>query len=127
LSKDLTKKAVDMLLRGATLLAEPCPYCKGVRVMKDGYALCVDCGKVPQDIGNKISETSLVDDSHITNNQTNNKINNAPEISSSTISTLEKKLAKLSNELDKESDPTRQQLIMKSINDLLNILEKLKK
>ena len=29
-----------MLLKGATLLSEPCPYCSGVRVMKDGYALC---------------------------------------------------------------------------------------
>ena len=47
MSKDLTKKAVEMLLKGATLLSEPCPYCKGVRVMKDGHALCVSCGKEP--------------------------------------------------------------------------------
>ena len=38
---DLNKKAVDLLLRGATLVAEPCPYCKGVRIMKDGNALCI--------------------------------------------------------------------------------------
>jgi len=42
MSKDLTRKAVEMLLNGATLLAEPCPYCKGVRVIKDGNALCID-------------------------------------------------------------------------------------
>ena len=42
MSKGLTKKAVDMLLAGATLLSEPCPYCKGVRVMKDGNALCIN-------------------------------------------------------------------------------------
>jgi len=34
-----------MILNGGTLLSEPCPYCKGVRVMKDGHALCVNCGK----------------------------------------------------------------------------------
>ena len=45
MSKGLTKKAVDMLLAGATLLSEPCPYCKGVRVMKDGNALCINCGR----------------------------------------------------------------------------------
>ena len=48
MSKDITKKAVEMLLNGATLLAEPCPYCKGVRVIKDGNALCIDCGKEPK-------------------------------------------------------------------------------
>ena len=36
------------MLNGGTLLSEPCPYCKGVRVMKDGYALCVNCGKEPE-------------------------------------------------------------------------------
>ena len=40
MSKELAKKAIDMLLNGATLVGEPCPYCKGVRVMKNGYALC---------------------------------------------------------------------------------------
>ena len=45
---ELTKRAVDMLLGGATLLSEPCPYCKGVRVMKNGNALCVSCGKQPE-------------------------------------------------------------------------------
>ena len=57
MSKEITKKAVDMLLKGATLLVEPCPYCKGVRVMKDGYALCVSCGKEPK-IEKSIPESS---------------------------------------------------------------------
>ena len=38
MSKDITKKAVDLLLGGATLLSETCPYCKGVRVIKNGNA-----------------------------------------------------------------------------------------
>ena len=48
MSKELTKKAAEMLLKGATLLSEPCPYCSGVRVMKDGNALCVSCGREPE-------------------------------------------------------------------------------
>ena len=47
---DLTQKAIKMILSGGTLLSEPCPYCKGVRVMKDGHALCVNCGKEPEQI-----------------------------------------------------------------------------
>ncbi|MGB1429554.1 MAG: Sjogren's syndrome/scleroderma autoantigen 1 family protein [Nitrosopumilus sp.] len=48
MSKDLQKRAAEMLLNGATLLSEPCPYCKGVRVMKGGQALCIKCGKEPE-------------------------------------------------------------------------------
>jgi UPF0148 protein len=106
-SKDLTKKAVEMLLQGATLLREPCPYCSGVRVMKEGQALCVSCGREPekrdvpqQDI--KGQKTSLLE-------------------------TLEKKLEEISKELEQESDPERQQVILKSINSLLEAVDKIKR
>ena len=36
-----------MLREGATLKAEPCPYCGGVRVMRGGAALCTGCGSEP--------------------------------------------------------------------------------
>lgn len=36
-----------MLREGATLKAEPCPYCGGVRVMRGGEALCTGCGSEP--------------------------------------------------------------------------------
>ena len=48
MENELTKKAAKMLLDGATLLSEPCPYCKGVRVMKEGQALCIGCGREPE-------------------------------------------------------------------------------
>jgi len=106
-SKDLTKKAVEMLLQGATLLREPCPYCSGVRVMKEGQALCVSCGREPEkrDIPQqdyKEQKTSLLE-------------------------TLEKKLEVLSKELEQESDHERQQAILKSINSLLEAVDKFKR
>ena len=48
MDKDHLKKAADMLLHGATLLAQPCPYCTGVRVLQDGRAFCVSCGTKPE-------------------------------------------------------------------------------
>jgi len=48
MSEDLTKKAAEILLKGGTLLSQHCPYCKGVRVMKDGHALCINCGREPE-------------------------------------------------------------------------------
>ena len=60
MSKDLTKKAAEILLKGGTLLSEHCPYCSGVRVMKDGHALCISCGREPEkkDITKEIEKNS---------------------------------------------------------------------
>ncbi|KAG2472105.1 MAG: hypothetical protein NPMRD2_660003 [Nitrosopumilales archaeon] len=107
MSKELSKRAIDLLLNGATLVGEPCPYCKGVRVMKNGYALCINCGKEPE-----ITKT----EPEFT------KVQNTE----STLSILEKKLQNLSKELEAEKDHVKQQQILKSINSLVEILAKLK-
>lgn len=111
MSDELTKKAVKMLLNGATLLSEPCPYCKGVRVMKDGHALCVSCGKEP--------EIKEIEPESITSSNTFQK-------NESTLSILEQKLQNLSKELDDEKDHEKQLQILKSINSLVEIIGKLK-
>ncbi len=107
MSTDLTKKAIKMLLNGAKMLSEPCPYCKGVRVMKDGHALCVNCGKEPE-ITKMDPESTKV------------------QKTDSTLNILEQKLQKLSKELEAEKDHEQQQHILKSINSLVEILAKLK-
>ncbi len=108
LSKDLTQKAVKMLLKGATLLSEPCPYCKGVRVMKDGHALCVNCGKEPE----------------IKNEKTSNS--DEKQNNTSPLTIFSKKLEVLSKELSEEKDHKKQQEILKSINSLIETIERLK-
>ena len=82
-------------------------YCSGVRVMKDGSALCINCGREPK-------------------NETKKEVTESTE-SNSTLETLEKKLDMLSRELEKESDHEKQQNILKSINSLVEILEKMRK
>jgi len=106
-SKDLTKKAAEMLLKGGTLLSERCPYCKGVRVMKDGYALCISCGREPEK-------------KDIPKEKTTEKIKSPLE------ETLQKKMESLSKELEQENNHEKQQEILKSINLLLETIEKMK-
>ena len=108
MSKDLTKKAAEILLKGGTLLSEHCPYCKGVRVMKDGYALCISCGREPEK-------------KEIPNEKTQQGTNSSLE------EILEKKIEHLSKELEQENEHEKQQLILKSINLLLETMEKMKK
>jgi len=106
-SEDLTKKAAEMLLKGATLLSERCPYCKGVRVMKDGHALCISCGREPEK-------------KNIPKEKTQQRTKSSLE------ETLEKKLESISKELEQESSHEKQQEILKSINLLLETIDKMK-
>ncbi len=110
MSKELTKKAVEMLLRGATLISDPCPYCKGVRIMKEGNAFCVNCGregkeeKISHDMGDlrdKIKEPSTHDK-------------------------LDQKLKELTDDLQQEKDHAKQQQILALINDIITLKAKLK-
>ena len=96
-----------MVINGATIMSEPCPYCKGVRIIKDGNALCINCGKEP--------------DQKQIKKQTRGKK------SAGVLNTLERKLEKLSQHLEKEDNPTKQQKLIKSIDDLIGIIAKLKK
>jgi len=73
--------------------------------MKDGHALCVSCGKEPPKEEVEISENSS---------------------KSSTVEILENKLLSLSKDLEKEKNPEKQQEILKSINLLIETIEKLK-
>ena len=107
MKKELTKKAVKMLLNGATLLSEHCPYCKGVRVMKEGHALCINCGREPEKKDIPI-EKSL--------DRATLPIKKA----------LQKKMEILSKELENENDHEKQQNILKTINLLLETIEKIK-
>ncbi|MDD9808252.1 MAG: autoantigen p27 domain-containing protein [Thaumarchaeota archaeon] len=48
MAADSVKKAAEMLLSGARMVSEPCPYCGGVRVMRGGHAFCSSCGSEPE-------------------------------------------------------------------------------
>ena len=110
MSKDLTKRAVELLLKGATLVSEPCPYCKGVRIMDDGNALCVTCGKEAK---KEQIETVLP--------KTEQKSENIA------IDNLDQKIKDLAEELRKEKDFEKQKQILHAMNEIIAIKEKLGK
>ena len=106
MTEEFTKKAAEMLLKGATLLSEPCPYCAGVRVIQEGQALCISCGRQPEK-------------KDIPTPTTSNHTSSLDKI-------FEKKLELLSKELEQEKDHEKQQNILKTINTLLETIEKMK-
>ncbi|MGI0018084.1 MAG: Sjogren's syndrome/scleroderma autoantigen 1 family protein [Nitrosotalea sp.] len=107
MSKDLTKKAVELLLSGATLVSDPCPYCKGVRVMKNGSALCVSCGK-------QAKEENV--ESILTKTE---------KAGGTAIENLDQKLKDLTVDLQSEKDFEKQKQILQTMNEIITIKEKL--
>ena len=101
-------RAAEMLLQGATLVGEPCPYCKsGVRVIKDGDALCVSCGKAGQK--GEAAEGRPDPDKQ----------------PSAVLGILERKMEALAKELESETDHQRQQEIIKVINSIDDAIGKI--
>ena len=107
MSKDLTKRAIELLLKGATMLSDPCPYCKGVRILKDGNALCISCGREADQ--EKLESVS------------------SKEPTTSTNDNLDQKINDLSKELQNEKNYEKQKQILDSINEIIAIKEKLAK
>lgn len=104
----LQKRAADMLLNGATLLGEPCPYCKGVRVMNNGHALCTSCGSEPEPKDILANEHSSRSSASLDDG------------------ILQQKIDSLSKELESEKDHLKQQDILKTINMLLDTAHRIK-
>ena len=92
------------------MLGEPCPYCRGVRVMKDGNAFCVNCGR-------EAREQKTVEGP---------ERKEETKVEGTALDKLDQKLKDLAEELQREKDYATQQQIVKSISDIIALKEKLK-
>ena len=92
------------------MVSDPCPYCKGVRIIKEGNAFCVNCGREGKD-KNIFQDEKLKDATK----------------EYSALGKLDQKLKDLTDELQQEKDHAKQQQILRSINDIIAIKERLKK
>ena len=113
------RRAAKMLLNGATLLGQPCPYCSGVRVLKDGYALCVSCGQEPE-------RTEAPDAAPSTGARgaDHPRPGEAGQDPGRVADMLEEKLVALSEELASETDREKEIKILDSMEAVLSALQK---
>ena len=127
--RERVRRAAEMLLAGATLLGHPCPYCGGVRVIKDGDALCVSCGQEPErrDVPITAPQDSGSDaEGHVGAERTGARaqLRGRRKQRRNLIDVLEKKLESLAGELESETDRKREIAILDSIEGVLSALEK---
>jgi len=67
--KENLKQAADFLLKGGTLLSEPCEKCNGIQIKKNNQVTCIICGnttslkvaKSTEDIDKTVDKRTLPD------------------------------------------------------------------
>ena len=114
------KDAASLLLKGGTLINDPCPSCTGVQVRFQNENICIN-GCNPQDLVGKATRT----ESAVTNDEVNkNRNRNRNTNRSLAKSIIQEKIMLLIQQLRDENDISAQKLRADLIEIYLRILEK---
>jgi uncharacterized Zn finger protein (UPF0148 family) len=114
------KDAASLLLKGGTLINDPCPSCTGVQVRFQNQNICIN-GCNPQDLVEKASRT----ESASTNDEVNkNKNTNTSANRSLAKSIIQEKIILLIQQIRDENDISVQKIKADLIESYLRILEK---
>jgi UPF0148 protein len=108
------KDAASLLLKGGTLINDPCPSCTGVQVRFQNENICIN-GCNPQDLVGKATPT----DSGVTNEEVNRNITRGLA-----NSIIQEKIILLIQQLKEENDISAQMIRADLIESYLRILEK---
>jgi uncharacterized Zn finger protein (UPF0148 family) len=108
------KDAASLLLKGGTLIKDPCPSCSGIQVRFQNENICIN-GCSPQDIVGQPTLTESADNKGNLNRNTNRGI---------VKSIIQEKIMNLVQQLRDENDISAQKLKADLIEIYLRILEK---
>jgi UPF0148 protein len=108
------KDAASMLLKGGTLINDPCPSCTGVQVRFQNENICIN-GCNPQDLVGKATRTeSAVNNEEVSRNTNRGLVK----------SIIQEKIILLIQQLRDENDISAQMIKADLIESYLRILEK---
>lgn len=105
------KNAAEFLLRGGTLLSEPCNKCSGIQVRKDNEIQCIICGNTTLPESNTTSEAEKIVDT-----------NDIDQLSEK----IRKRLNDLINGIGSDKNLIEEEQRLRVIEYYLKILEKIK-
>ena len=105
------KNAAEFLLRGGTLLSEPCNKCSGIQIRKKNEIKCIICGNTTLPKSITISEVEKIAD--------NNDIDQLRE-------KIRKRLNDLINSIGSDKNLIEEEQRLRVIDHYLKILEKIK-
>ena len=105
------KSAADFLLRGGTLLSEPCIKCGGIQVRKDNEVKCIICGNTTLPQSNTTTEVEKIVGNNNNTDQMREKIR--------------KRLNDLINSTGSDKNLIEEEQRLRVIENYIKILEKI--
>jgi len=140
MNNDILKKGADYLLKGGTLLSEPCQTCNGLLIKFKGNTLCLNCqGYDKNDIQLKNENKQVEEEKEIEIGQKNLNKNTMDKIHDfqkfeehnnllqQVKETIIKKIIDSNKSISIENDIDKQQKNLKVLILYLKILKKIKK
>jgi uncharacterized Zn finger protein (UPF0148 family) len=140
MNNDIVKKGADFLLKGGTLLSEPCKICNGLLIKYKGDILCLNCQRdaLNQD---KLENTSdeIFEESKeeirqkLTDKDNNNRIYgleekvNYKDLLLQVDKTITKKIIDINKLIYIEEDTVKQKNNLKTLYLYLKIMDRIKK
>ena len=104
------KSAAEFLLRGGTLLSEPCNKCTGIQIRKGSEIKCITCGNTTLLENNTSKEAEKIVDTNY-NGQLREK--------------MRKRLHELINSIGSDKNLVEEEQRLRVIDNYIKILEKL--
>ncbi len=139
MNNDILKKGADFLLKGGTLLSEPCQVCNGLLIKFKGDIMCLNCQKSNlnkvelEKVTDQSSEEKKIETSQKSlGKDLTNKIIEPKEMESykDLLPHIEKtitiKILENNKTISMENDPDKQKNNLKVLFLYLKILEKIK-
>ena len=111
-SREKLKSAAEFLLKGGTLLSEPCEKCSGIQIKKDSKVRCMICGNVTKEEHPKPNKTSTDPDIFSYRSPISDKIR--------------KRLDELTMSIGSDNNLNAEEQRLRLINSYITILEKIK-
>jgi UPF0148 protein len=116
------RSAASLLLKGGTLMKEPCPRCGGVQVQFADKTTCINC-----DNEEKMSMEKKANDTVPDGKKT---VAHSPAVEGANLalaaSIIEEKIAILAKEIRSENDSSAQKQKLELLENYLRTLEKIK-
>ena len=140
MNNDIVKKGADFLLKGGTLLSEPCKICNGLLIKYKGDILCLNCQRAALN-QDKLENTSdeIFEESKeeirqkLTDKDNNNRIYgleekvNYKDLLLQVDKTITKKIIDINKLIYIEEDTVKQKNNLKTLYLYLKIMDRIKK
>jgi uncharacterized Zn finger protein (UPF0148 family) len=141
MNNDIVKKGADFLLKGGTLLSEPCKICNGLLIKYKGDILCLNCQRPAMNQGklenasDKMGEENEKDEMRQNSLNKDNKTRiydseekeNYKDLLLQIDKTITKKIIDIDRIINIEEDTLKQKNNLKTLYLYLKIMDRIKK